>query len=255
MTTVEEVAEAGMVPVGADGLRDGTYPVEMKSSSSMFKVDRCELVVADGKIEAVLYMASDSYAYMFPGTAVEAAMAEASGYDPLIPLEEHADGSRSFTLEITALDEPFTCAAYSRRKELWYDRTLLFRADSLPAEAFKEGFFTTAERLGLSDGEYTVEVSLSGGSGRASVTSPAKLTVANGVCAALIEWSSKNYDYMRLDDEIYLPVNAEGNSAFEIPVEYFDRAFTVYADTTAMSQPHEIEYTLTFNSATIQVVG
>ena len=54
------------------------------------------------------------------------------------------------------------------------------------------------------------------------------------------------------DGEKYLPVNTEGNSQFEIPVKYFDKPMDVIADTTAMSEPHEIEYTLTFDSASIK---
>ena len=244
MTTVEKVVEEGMVPVSADSLKDGVYTVTMKSSSSMFKADHCELVVEGGEMRVVLYMTSEAYPYMYAGTAEQAAAADEAN---LVPL---TDGT--FTLPLNALDDGESFAAFSKRKELWYDRTLLFRADSLPTEAFAEGFFTTAESLGLADGEYTVEVALSGGSGKASVTSPAAVIVADGAATAKIEWSSSNYDYMRIDDEVYLPVNTEGNSTFVIPVAYFDRPVTVYADTTAMSQPHEIEYTLTFDSATIR---
>lgn len=39
---------------------------------------------------------------------------------------------------------------------------------------------------------------------------------------------------------------------FEIPVTVFDRKMAVAADTTAMSTPHEIEYTLQFDSASIK---
>ena len=95
-------------------------------------------------------------------------------------------------------------------------------------------------------------MTLGGGSGRASVQSPCRMRVENGVCTAEIVWGSANYDYMRLDDEVYLPVNTEGNSVFWIPAAFFDRSLTVIADTTAMSQPHEIEYTLRFDSATIK---
>lgn len=105
------------------------------------------------------------------------------------------------------------------------------------------------------DGEYTIEVTLTGGSGRASVVSPAELTVENGQPYALIEWNSSNYDYMKVEGETYLPVNEEGNSAFEIPVTVFDEPMTVIGDTTAMSVPHEIEYTLVFDSSTISPAG
>lgn len=252
MTAVEDVVEDGMVPVYAESLKEGVYPVDMKSSSSMFKADRCELVVKDGKLEAVLYMSSDSYRYMFAGTAEQAAAADPSDY---ISLEEHEDAPHSFTLPIEALDAGVECAAFSVKKELWYDRTLLFRADSLPLEAFDESMFTTAESLGLSDGIYTVEVTLTGGSGKASVQSPALLTVQNGTAMAKIVWGSSHYDYMKIDDAQYFPVNTEGNSAFEIPVSIFDRPMPVIADTTAMSQPYEIEYSLLFDSSSIEAAA
>lgn len=101
---------------------------------------------------------------------------------------------------------------------------------------------------GLADGTYEVEVTLSGGSGRATVASPCEITVSGGQMTARIEWSSSNYDYMLVDGEKYLPVNTEGNSVFEIPVAALDEEIPVTADTTAMSKPHEVEYTLTFHA-------
>ncbi len=115
-------------------------------------------------------------------------------------------------------------------------------------EAGKE----TEGGLRLADGQYTVELIFEGGSGKARVESPALLTVSGGVCTATITWSSKNYDYMLVDGVQYLPVNEEGNSVFMIPVAYFDAPIDVVGDTVAMSTPHEIEYTLTFLSETIQ---
>ena len=56
---------------------------------------------------------------------------------------------------------------------------------------------------------------------------------------------------MKVEDEQYLPVNEEGNSVFEIPVTVFDEPLEVTADTTAMSRPHEVEYTLTFASSSV----
>lgn len=102
--------------------------------------------------------------------------------------------------------------------------------------------------LGFQDGTYQMEVELLGGSGRASVTSPAKVEIKDGKAVATLEWSSPNYDYMVVDGEKYLPVNTEGNSVFQIPVEAFDQDIAVIADTVAMSTPHEIEYTLNFHA-------
>ena len=57
------------------------------------------------------------------------------------------------------------------------------------------------------DGEYSIQVDLEGGSGKASVTSPTILTVEDGKAYAQIQWSSSNYDYMIVDGEKYLPTN------------------------------------------------
>ena len=251
MTTVEEVVEERMTPVYADSLLEGDYPVEIKSSSSMFRVEKAVLHVHADAMYVTLAMSSQAYLYVFPGTAMEAATADESEY---IPYTEDEAGAYCFTLPVEALDEGFACAAFSRKKELWYDRTLLLRADSLPCEAFREGFFTTIERLGLEDGTYLAEVRLSGGSGRASVASPARITVQGGACTAEIVWSSRNYDYMLVGDVKLLPVEGEEFSVFRVPVPYFDRPVPVVADTVAMSEPHEISYTLCFDSESLERV-
>ena len=245
MTTVEDVVDESMTPVYAAELADGVYEIAVGCSSSMFHVERCELTVAGGEMTAALTMSSDSYGYLFPGTAAEAADADKADY--LLP------EGRTFTLPVAALDQGVACAAWSRNKELWYDRTLVFRADSLPLEAFSS--LTTAESLGLSDGVYTVAVAISGGSGRASVESPAELRVEGGACTAKLVWSSSHYDYMKVNGEQLLPVNTEGNSAFLLPVAAFDHPLAVIADTTAMSEPHEIAYTLRFDAGSIRAVA
>ena len=102
------------------------------------------------------------------------------------------------------------------------------------------------------DGEYSIQVELEGGSGKASVTSPTLFTVEDGHGYAQLQWSSSNYDYMIVDGEKYLPTSEEGmNSVFEIPILALDEPVPVIADTTAMGAPHEIDYTLTFYSDSI----
>lgn len=245
---VEEVVEEGMTPIYAGSLKDGTYDVTVDSSSAMFNITKCSLTVSDGKMSAVMTMSGKGYLYVFMGSGDEAAEAEESS---LIPFVEDENGDHTFTVPVEALDSGISCAAFSKKKEIWYDRTLLFRADSLPIDAFGDGFIKSAADLGLADGEYTVEVELSGGSGRASVQSPAKLTVENGVASADIVWSSSNYDYMMVNGEKVLPVSTENGSEFIIPVMGFDFNMPVSADTTAMSTPYEIEYTLKFISDSI----
>jgi iron complex transport system substrate-binding protein len=56
---------------------------------------------------------------------------------------------------------------------------------------------------------------------------------------------------MLVDDVEYLPINTDGNSTFEIPVT-LDADMAVIACTVAMSEPHEVEYTLYFDSSTIK---
>lgn len=104
----------------------------------------------------------------------------------------------------------------------------------------------TGTSLELEDGEYTASVTLEGGSGRASIESSARITVSDGQPYATIVWSSANYDYMIVDGEKYFNENKEGNSTFTIPVLGFHYKMPVIADTTAMSTPHEVEYTLYF---------
>ena len=54
-----------------------------------------------------------------------------------------------------------------------------------------------------------------------------------------------NYDYMKVGEEKFLPVDRSRETyLFEIQVTVFDPEVAVAPNTTAMSTPHEIEYTL-----------
>ena len=256
MTTVETVVEEGMVPVPVSDILPGEYELQVDSSSSMFKITDCRLTVPeDGAetAEVLLTMSGSAYIYLYPGTGEEAASAAA---EDLIPAVQNAEGKSTFVFPLAALDAGVPCAAFSKNKEMWYDRTLVFRADSLPLSAFREGVVLTPAGLDLEDGVYTAEVTLRGGSGRASVQSPARLTLKGSgtpeaAATAELVWNSANYDYMLVDGEKYLAEIVDGHSVFEIPVSCFDRNLAVTADTTAMSQPHEIDYTLHFDSASL----
>ena len=105
------------------------------------------------------------------------------------------------------------------------------------------------------DGSYTVAFDMEGGSGKAYVVSPAQLEINEGKYTVRLEWSSSNYDYMIFDGVKYLPVNTEGPSVFEIPLDTLDEPLTMIADTTAMSKPHEVEYVFVFDSESIMPAG
>ena len=125
-------------------------------------------------------------------------------------------------------------------------------ASATAVSASAESTASTFDPANPADGEYLCEVTLTGGSGKATVESPAKLIVKDGKVTAVIVWSSPNYDLMIVDGEEYYPVPRAGNSTFEVPVSAFDEELPIQAETTAMSQPHLIDYTLNFDSSTVQ---
>ncbi|MGN0678862.1 MAG: hypothetical protein ACI4JS_04285 [Oscillospiraceae bacterium] len=108
----------------------------------------------------------------------------------------------------------------------------------------------SASELGLKDGKYYVDVTLEGGSGKTKVKSPAEMEVFEGNAYVTIEFSSSNYTYIKINGIEIPKDNDEGNSQFFTLVR-FDYHMPVIANTTAMGNPHEIEYTMYFDSKTI----
>ena len=251
-TKTEEVDDSSLTPVSADELNDGQYLIDLVSSSSMFKVADCLLEVKGGRMDAILLIESDSYLYMYPGTADEAAKDKVDNY---ISFEVNDAGAQLYTVPVEVLDKALPYASYSKNKEQWYDRTLLFDSSSLPNEAFRTARFKTVSSLGLEDGNYYIDARLEGGSGKAFLQSPSLLSIKDGEAAAMITWSSDNYDYMLIDGVKYEADTSSGASAFIIPVAGFDYRMAVVADTTAMSKPYEIDYTIFFDSSTIENAG
>ena len=139
MAPVEDIVTDDMVPVYAESIKDGVYSIKVDSSSSMFSIEECELTVADGKMTAVMTMGGTGYLYLYMGTGEEAVAATEEDY---IPFVENEEGAHTFEVPVEALDMGVDCAAFSKKKEKWYDRTLVFRADSLPQDAFAEGTIT-----------------------------------------------------------------------------------------------------------------
>ena len=119
---------------------------------------------------------------------------------------------------------------------------------SLPAA----GLRSFSELSEIPDGSYWIRVSMTGGSGRASISSPTGFYVKDGQATADIHWSSARYDYMKLDGVRYDAfTDAAGHSAMTIPVSALNTAIPVLADTTAMSKPYEIEYQLSFDGSAL----
>ncbi len=251
--TVEavEVEEEGMQAIAGIELKDGTYDIVVDSSSEMFNITSAKLTVVDGIMSCDMTMGGTGYLYLYNGIPEDAVDA---GEDELIPFTEDSEGAHHFVVPVAALDHAENYAAFSKKKEKWYGRQLCFRADSLPLEAFVDDMYDTVASLEVADGEYLVDVTLTGGSGKASVDSPAYMWVADGKATVSLVWSSPNYDYMVVGGEKYLPVNTDGNSQFDIPVEAFNYRMPVTADTTAMSTPHEIAYHITLDGNSIKEI-
>ena len=243
-SAVSEAASESAAASSARALEDGTYTAEFDTDSSMFHVNEARdgkgtLTVEDGQMTLHISLQSKKIVNLYVGMAADAPDHEADWLQPTTDTVTYSDGTSDevygFDIPVEALDEDFQLAILGSKGK-WYDHTVRV-ANAQPAAAEAPA-----------DGTYTCDVTLEGGSGRATVESPAALTVADGRMTATIVWSSPNYDYMLVDGEKYLPTNTEGNSTFEIPVAALDTPLDVVGDTVAMSTPHEIEYTLTFSA-------
>ena len=232
----------------AAALPDGVYTADFDTDSGMFHANEaCDgkgtLTVENGTMTFHVSLASKKIVNLYVGMAADADANKADWLLPTTDTVTYSDGTfeevYGYDIPVAAVDEDFRLALLGTKGK-WYDHTVSIRNAEPKAE-------TAAETP--ADGEYNVNVVLEGGSGRATVDSPAALTVADGKMTATIVWSSPNYDYMIVDGEKYLPTNTEGNSTFTIPVAALGTPLSVTADTVAMSTPHEIEYTLTFTLA------
>ena len=262
-TAVTEMVSEAETETGSENeteaegvLEDGTYTAEFDTDSSMFHVNEANdgkgvLTVKDGEMTIHISLSGKGFLNLFMGTSEDAKKDGAELLEPTTDTVTYKDGTSEevygFDIPVPAIDEEFTVAAIGQKGK-WYDHKVSVKNPVKEDGAEKK----TVADLNLEDGDYTTEVTLEGGSGRATVDSPAAITIKDGEATATIVWSSPNYDYMLVDGEKYEPVNTEGNSTFEIPVDGFDYPMEVVGDTVAMSEPHEIEYTLQFDSSTME---
>lgn len=246
---------------------DGIYTVDVTTDSNMFHINEANqgkglLTVKDGQMTVHISLASKKIVNLFAGFAENAQKDGAALIEPTTDKVTYEDGYETevygFDIPVPALDAEIPVAIIGTHGN-WYDHTITVsnpvKGNSVPgtaegsaaANAEKEDSVKTSDVSldELKDGEYKVQLTMEGGTGRASVESPAKMTVKEGKATLTVVWSSSNYDYMLVNGEKYEPVNTEGNSTFEIPVKALGEPFDVTADTTAMSKPHEIDYKFT----------
>lgn len=248
-------------------LEDGVYTAEFATDSSMFHVNEAndkkgELTVKDGKMTIHVSLVSKKIVNLFAGTAEDAQKDGAEIIEPTTDTVKYSDGYTEevygFDIPVPAIDEEFDVAILGEKGK-WYDHKVSIKnpvkddaATEKADDSDKKSDGKKLEDLKLEDGTYETEVTLTGGTGKATVESPAKVEIKDKEATATIIWSSPNYDYMIVDGEKYEPVNKDGNSTFEIPVSVFDAEVEVTADTVAMSTPHEIDYTLNFDSSSMK---
>ncbi len=121
-----------LIPIYANRVAEGAYAIEVLSSSSMFRVVDAQLTVKDGAMTCVMTMSGQGYGKLYMGTG-EQALADTE--DHTIPSVINAEGAVTFEVPVEALDMDIDCAAWSIKKESWYDRVLVFQSTLIPAEA------------------------------------------------------------------------------------------------------------------------
>ena len=275
-------ADAEAAPTANEfGLEDGSYVATFTTDNSMFHVNEANenmgiLTVENGEMTIHVSLQSKKIVNLFPGTAEDAQKDGAVLLEPTEDTVTYSDGISEtvygFDVPVPAIDEEFDLALIGTKGK-WYDHKVVV-SNPMPGNDISEFLSTNAEESinedaaqavtesgveavsieGVEDGEYTIEVAMEGGTGRASITSPTALSVIDGKAYATIEWSSPHYDYMLVDGVRFDPINEDGNSVFMIPVTAIDEPMAVVGDTTAMSEPHEIDYELTFDSSSVAAV-
>ena len=279
------IGKYGMVPVYGRDVNDGKYDVLGESSSTFFHIEKARLIAEKGKLKAQMTLSSTSYKFVYMGTAEEAAAAPLEEYIepknrnyrstftiPVEALDEEIDCAayskrkkqwydRKLLFVASSLPEgalKIELPDYDRIEEALelYDQAkgtdtlkeMQKAKESAAAEEVDEGTISVDPvKVDKEDGEYSIQVHMTGGSGRASVTSPTWFIVKEGKAYARLMWSSTYYDYMIVGGRKYMNESTDGgNSTFTIPVTVMDEAMPVIADTTAMGHPVEIEYKLTF---------
>ena len=233
-------------------LADGDYEIEITTDSRMFRPTACTLHVKDGTYTATITMPGEGFSRLYYGTVEEA---EAASSANIYEYKTNAEGKYTFDVDVAALDEELTIAAWGQRRDRWYPHTITFfspeegtqpitapegNAGSNGATSTKLAAATTPAA------DDKIAVSLEGGTGKATILSPVALSTEDGQTYAHFVWTSSNYDLMIVNDIEYRPVSLEPGSTFVIPIEPDQRSLEIQAQTTAMSEPHLINYTVHF---------
>ncbi|MDO4485030.1 MAG: hypothetical protein Q4C46_00385 [Bacillota bacterium] len=273
-------------PTGTEKLSNGTYKVKTETKNDMFKIapdadgNKWSIlkISADG-MQATITLTGTGYDYLYPGTAEQAAKAQKSSYIKYFV----SNDKYSYTIPVSALDKELPFASHSIKKNLWYDRTIIFyssgaikvkddttvvpispgtsnkndetngkkatsKQTSKVSKSWKDesgkGTAAVDNSTKLKDGTYTpAGFSWSGGTGRLAYIRCNKVIVKNGQSFGVIEFGSTKYDQLKANGRIYANSNSGGLATFVIPVK-LNANNTIIGRTTAMSQTHWIQYSI-----------
>ena len=204
----------------------------------MFRVVKCVLRVVDDDMQVTLTVSGQGYGYLYPGTPAEA---DAAPRDSWVPFVLDADGKKTFTIPVSALDTGIDVAAWSIKYEKWYDRILSFQSNTLrpytEPEIAPEVVFTAA------DGVYTARIETDSA---LLVVVDATIRVNNGKITAVLTTENSVYSYLyqgaakdaRTDEKAWVPVqqNADGSASYviQIPAIGVDVPIATYSEKKKM---------------------
>mgnify|MGYP000857112352 FL=1 len=127
----ESALKYGMTPISASEVKNGSFDIMVLSSSRFFKPELSSITSKDGELAALVNMKSKSYKYVYLGTAEEASKADESRLIPVTIDGEHSH----FEIPLKSLNSDVPCAAFSIKRQKWYNRNIVFDASSLPDKA------------------------------------------------------------------------------------------------------------------------
>ena len=239
------LAETNGADAGAAALPDGIYSVLFSTDSSMFRINealngRGTLTVTDGRMTLHITLQSKKILNLYPGLAEDAKKEGAVLLEPTLDPVTYADGYTEnvygFDIPVPVLEEAFDLALIGTKGK-WYDHKVVVSDPILIEELPSDGQEGNPGETIAPDG-----FSFSGGTGRVTLSCP-EVYLDGEQAQALIVFSSPRYTYVKADGTEYPTICDEETSRAVIPVP-LNRSFEIQAQTTAMSEPHEITYTL-----------
>ena len=122
----------GMLPIYSQDVAEGTYLIDIVSSTEDFQSAEAALTVQNGEMNADITVIGTPYEALWVGTADEA---QNSSENEQIPFQLNADIGYTYTIPIPALDREIILSGLSEESGEWEEFTILADASSLPEEA------------------------------------------------------------------------------------------------------------------------